>query len=181
MKKYKLKNNSIYKHKMLKLSLGILFIIALFEPTIQQYSDEYCAKYVATFPLTMETCIDSSSVINETSFLYKIMNENYLNKNCSGSGLFALTYSPNVCKNNMIISPIIPAVPSKKVNWNEYIVLSGSNFASEQKNNIIKSVKIQKKVLLSEEISFSQLVLSEFLFAFSAFLFTFAFFISLAQ
>ncbi len=172
---------------MLKLSLGILFIVALFEPTIQQYSDEYCAKYVATFPLTMETCIDSSSVINETSFLYKIMNktnviiESYLNKNCSGSGLFALTYSPEVCKNNMIISPIIPTVPSKKVNWNEYIVLSGSNFASDQKNNIIKSVKIQKKVLLSEEISFSQLVLSEFLFAVSAFLFTFAFFISLVQ
>jgi hypothetical protein len=163
---------------MLKLSLGILFIIALFEPTIQQYSDEYCAKYVATFPLTMETCIDSSSVINETSFLYKIMNktnviiESYLNKNCSGSGLFALTYSPEVCKNNMIISPIIPAVPSKKVNWNEYIVLSGSNFASDQK----KSVKIPV-----EENNYSQLVLSEFLFAVSAFLFTITFFISLVQ
>ena len=151
---------------MLKLSLGILFIIALFEPTIQQYSDEYCAKYVATFPLTMETCIDSSSVINES----------YPNKNCSGSGLFALTYSPNVCRNNIIISPIIPAVPSKKVNWNEYIVLSGSNFASDQKNSIIKSVKIPVK-----ENRFSQLVLSEFLFSISAFLFTVAFFISLIQ
>jgi hypothetical protein len=161
---------------MLKLSLGILFIVALFEPTIQQYSDEYCAKYVATFPLTMETCIDNSSVINETSMLYKIMIESYPNKNCSGSGLFTLTYSPDVCKNNMIISPIIPAVPSKKVNWNEYIVLSGSNFASDQKNNIIKSVKIP-----IQENSFSQLVLSEFLFAISAFLFTFAFFISLVQ
>ena len=161
---------------MLKLSLGILFIVTLFEPTIQQYSDEYCAEYVATFPLTMETCIDSSSVINETSFLYKIMNKSYLNKNCSGSGLFALTYSPEVCKNNMIISPIIPAVPSKKVNWNEYIVLSGSNFASDQKNNIIKSVKIPVK-----ENNYSQLVLSEFLFAVSAFLFTVAFFISLIQ
>ena len=161
---------------MLKLSLGILFIVALFEPTIQQYSDEYCAKYVATFPLTMEKCIDSSSVINETSFLYKIMNDSYQNKNCSGSGLFALTYSPEVCKNNMIISPIILAIPSKKVNWNEYIVLSGSNFASEQKNNIIKLVKIP-----IEEKSYSQLVLSEFLFSISAFLFTVAFFISLIQ
>ena len=147
---------------MLKLSLGILFIVALFEPTIQQYSDEYCAKYVATFPLTMETCIDSSSV----------MIESYPNKNCSGSGLFALTYSPDVCKNNMNIMPIIPAVPSKKVNWNEYIVLSGSNFASEQK----KSVKIPVK-----ENRFSQLVLSEFLFAVSAFLFTITFFILLVQ
>lgn len=151
---------------MLKLSLVILFIVALFEPTIQQYSDEYCAKYIATFPLTMELCIDSSSV----------MIESYPNKNCSGSGLFALTYSPDVCKNNMNIMPIIPAVPSKKVNWNEYIVLSGSNFASEHKKNIVKSVKIPV-----EENSFSQLVLSEFLFSISAFLFTVAFFILLAQ
>jgi hypothetical protein len=151
---------------MLKLSPGILFIVALFEPTIQQYSDEYCAKYVATFPLTMETFIDNSSV----------MNKSYPNKNCSGSGLFALTYSPDVYKNNMIISPIIPAVPSKKVNWNEYIVLSGSNFASEHKKNIVKSVKIPV-----EENNYSQLVLSEFLFAISAFLFTIAFFISLIQ
>lgn len=162
MKKYQLKNKWIYKHKMLKLSLGIFFIVALFEPTIH----EYCSKYVATFPLTMETCIDSSSVINES----------YPNKNCSGSGLFALTYSPEVCKNNMIILPIIPAVPSKKVNWNEYIVLSGSNFASDQKNNIIKSVKIP-----IQENNYSQLVLSEFLFSISAFLFTVAFFISLVQ
>ncbi len=147
---------------MLKLSLGILFIVALFEPTIH----EYCAKYVATFPLTMETCIDSSSV----------MNKSYPNKNCSGSGLFALTHLPDICKNNMIISPIIPAVPSKKVNWNEYIVLSGSNFASDQKNNIIKSVKIP-----IQENNYSQLVLSEFLFSISAFLFTVAFFISLVQ
>lgn len=176
---------------MLKFSLGILLIVALFEPTIQQYSDAYCAKYVATFPLTMEACIDNSDIHNESSMLYKIMNktnviiETYANNNCSGSGLFSLTYSPDVCKNNMIISPIIPAVPSKKVNWNEYIVLSGSNFASEQKKNIVKSVKFQKKVLISEEIikniKSSQLALSEFLFAFSAFFFSFAFFISLVQ
>jgi len=166
MKNINLKTKWIYKHKMLKLSLGILFIVALFEPTIQQYSDEYCAKYVATFPLTMETFIDNSSV----------MNKSYPNKNCSGSGLFGLTYSPDVYKNNMIISPIIPAVPSKKVNWNEYIVLSGSNFASDQKNSIIKSVKIPV-----EENNYSQLVLSEFLFAISAFLFTMTFFILLVQ
>lgn len=152
---------------MLKLSLGILFIVALFEPTIQQYSDEYCAKYVATFPLKMETC-------NETSMLYK-MNESNPNNNCSSSGLFSLTYFPDVCKNRIIISQIIPAVPSKKVNWNEYIVVSGSNFASEHKKNIVKSVKIP------EENIFSQLVLFEFLFAVSAFLFTITFFISLVQ
>jgi hypothetical protein len=176
---------------MLKLSLGIILIVALFEPTIQQYSDAYCAKYIATFPLTMEACIDNSNIHNESSMLYKIMNktnviiETYANNNCSGSGLFSLTYSPDVCKNNMIITPIIPAVPSKKVNWNEYIVLSGSNFASEQKKNIVKSVKIQKNVLINEEIikniKSSQLALSEFLFAFSAFLFSFAFFISLVE
>ncbi len=176
---------------MLKLSLGILFIVALFEPTIQQYSDAYCAKYVATFPLTIEACIDISDANNESSIIYKLMNEtnviieSFPNNNCSGSGLFSLTYSPDVCKNNMIISPIIPAVPSKKVNWNEYIVLSGSNFASEQKKNIVKSVKIQKKVLINEEIAkyidYPQLVFSELLIGFSAFLFTFTFFILLAQ
>ena len=75
----------------------------------------------------------------------------------------------------MIISPIIPATPSKNQNWNEYIVVSGSSLV-DQKNNIIKSVKIPV-----EEKSFSQLVLSEFLFSISAFLFTIAFFILLAQ
>ena len=144
---------------MLKFSLGILFIVTLFEPTIQQYCDAYCTKYIATFPLTMEAC-----------------NETYPNNNCSGSGLFSLTYSPDVCKNNMNIMPIIPAVPFKKENWNEYIVLSGSNFASDQKSSIIKSVKIPV-----EEKSFSQLVLSDILIGFSAFLFTVAFFISLVQ
>jgi hypothetical protein len=191
MKKYKLKNKMIYKNKMLKLSLGILFIVALFEPTIQQYSDAYCAKYVATFPLTMEACIDSSNANNETSILYKIMNktnviiESYPNNNCSGSGIFTLTYSPNICKNKMIISPIIPVVSSNKENLNEYIVLNGSNFASEQKKNIVKSLKIQKKVLISEEIikniKSSQLALSEFFFTVSAFLFTFTFFILLVE
>ncbi len=176
---------------MLKLSLGILFIVALFEPTIQQYSDAYCAKYVATFPLTMEACIDSSNANNETSILYKIMNktnviiESYPNNNCSGSGIFTLTYSPNICKNKMIISPIIPVVSSNKENLNEYIVLNGSNFASEQKKNIVKSLKIQKKVLISEEIikniKSSQLALSEFFFTVSAFLFTFTFFILLVE
>jgi hypothetical protein len=156
---------------MLKLSLGIILIVALFEPTIQQYSDDYCAKYITTFPLTMEACIESS-------MLYKMI-ETYPNNNCSGSGLFSLTYSPDVCKNNMIISPIIPSIPSKKVNWNEYIVLSGSNFASEQKKNIVKSVKINEEII--KNIKSSQLALSEFLFAFSAFLFSFAFFISLVE
>lgn len=178
----------IYKHKMLKLSLGILFIIALFKPTIQQYSDDYCAKYVATFPLTMELCIDSSNTNNESSILYKIMNktnviiESFQNNNCSGPESFTLTYSPNVCKNNMIITynyptipDILPKNPSKKENWNEYIVLSGSNFTSS-----VKSIKIPKKILNEEivkYIDFPQLVLSEFLISFSAFLFTFTFFI----
>ena len=147
---------------MLKFSLGILFIVTLFEPTIQQYCDAYCTKYIATFPLTMEAC-----------------NETYPNNNCSGSGLFSLTYSPDVCKNNMIISPIIPSIPSKKVNWNEYIVLSGSNFASEQNKNIVKSVKINEEII--KNIKSSQLALSELLIGFSAFLFTMTFFISLAQ
>lgn len=179
---------------MLKLSLGILFIVALFEPTIQQYSDAYCAKYVATFPLTMEACIDSSDANNEFSMLYKIMNEtnliieNFPNNNCSGPEMFTFTYSPDVCKNSMIITydyptipPILPKTPTKNENWNEYIVLSGSNFASDRGGNKIKSIKIPKKVLLSEEmikyIKSPKIILSEILIGFSAFLFTLTFFL----
>jgi len=177
---------------MLKLSLGILLIVALFEPSIQQYSDAYCAKYVATFPLTIEACIDISDANNESSIIYKLMNqtnviiESFPNNNCSGPETFTLTYSPDVCKNNMILTydyptipPILPKIPAKKENWNEYIVLSGSNFASS-----IKSIKIPKKVLNEEivkYIDFPQLVLSELLIGFSAFLFTITFFILLEQ
>jgi len=169
---------------MLKLSLGIFLIVALFEPTIQQYSDDYCAKYVATFPITLEACIDSSDIHNESSMLYKIMNktnivvENFSNNNCDGSGIFTFTYSPNICKNNPIITynhpKIIPKTPTKKENWNEYIVVSGSSFESYQKNNKIKSIKISKNY-------YSQLFIADILIGFSAVLFTFAFFISLAQ
>ena len=154
---------------MLKLSLGLFLIITLFNPTIQiNKIDDYCAKYVATFPLRMEACISNSNSN------YKMI-EDSQNNNCSYPRLFTLTYSPDFCKNRMIISPIIPVVLSKKENWNEYIVLSGSNFASEQKKNIVQSVKIPEKN------NFSQLALSEFLFAISAFLFTVSFLISLVQ
>jgi len=177
---------------MLKLSLGILLIVALFEPTIQQYSNDYCAKYVATLPLTLEACIDSSDIYNESSMLYKIINdtnfivENYSNNNCEGSGIFTFTYSPNICKNNPIITynypevkSIIPKTPKKKENWNEYIVISGSNFASDQKQNKVKSVKIPKEII--KYIESSKLFLSDLLIGFSAFLFTVSFFISLVQ
>lgn len=174
---------------MIKLSLGIFLIVCLFEPSIQQYSDAYCAKYVATFPLTMEACIDSSDANNEFSMLYKIMNETNLiiesfqNNNCSGPEMFTFTYSPDVCKNSMILTydyptipPILSKTPTKKENWNEYIVLSGSNFASN-----IKSIKIPKKVLLSEEmikyIESPKFILSDILIGFSAFIFTLIFFI----
>ena len=176
----------IINTKMLKLSLGIILIVALFEPTIQQYSDAYCAKYVATFPLTIEACIDISDANNESSIIYKLMNEtnviieSFPNNNCSGPETFTLTYSPDVCKNSMILTydypiipPILPKIPAKKENWNEYIVLSGSNFASA-----VKSIKIPKKVLneeIAKYIDFPQLVLSELLIGFSAFLFTFIF------
>ena len=177
---------------MLKLSLGILLIVALFEPTIQQYSNDYCAKYVATFPLILETCIDSSDIHNESSMLYKIMNdtnfivENFSNNNCEGSGIFTFTYSPNICKNNPIITynypevkSIIPKTPTKKENWNEYIVISGSNFASDQRQNKVKSIKIPKEII--KYIESSKLFLSDLLIGFSAFLFTVSFFISLVQ
>ena len=177
---------------MLKLSLGIFLIISLFEPSIQQYSDAYCAKYIATFPLTMEACIDISDANNQSSIIYKIMNEtnviieSFPNNNCSGQETFTLTYSPNICKNNMIITydyptipPIIPKISSKKENWNEYIVLSGSNFGS------IKSFKIPKKVLLSDEIikyiDSPISILSHFFIGISAFLFTITFFIVIME
>jgi hypothetical protein len=162
---------------MFKLSLEIFIIISLFEPSIQQYNYTYCAKYIATNPLTLKSCMYNNDIHNESSMLYKII-ENLPNNNCSNPGLSKFTYSSDICKNNMIISPIIPSVPSKNVNWNEYIVLSGSNFASNYKKNIVKSAEIQKKVLLIEENSFSKFVVSEFLISFSAFLFTITFFIS---
>ena len=119
--------------------------------------------------------------MNETSVII----ESFQNNNCSGPEQFTLTYSTGICKNSMIITPTLPKNTAKKENWNEYIVLTGSNFASNQKRNIIKSIKISKKVLLTEEIikyiDFSQFSLSEFLFTVSSFLFTFTFFILLAQ
>jgi hypothetical protein len=198
MKKYKLKTIDIHNYKMLRLNLGIFLILCLFESSIQQYSDEYCAKYVATFPLTMEACIDSSDANNESSILYKIMNETnviiegFKNNNCSGPETFTMTYSPHVCKNSMIITydypniaPILSKTPVKKENWNEYIVLSGTNFASNQKRNILKSFKIPKKILLSEEIikyiDSPKFFLSEFLIGFSAILFTLTFFILIIE
>ena len=174
---------------MLKLSIRILFIVALFEPSIQQYSDEYCAKYVATFPIKIEACIDNSDIHNESSFLYKIMNdtnfvvENFSNNNCEGSGIFTFTYSPNICKNNPIITYNYPKItqktPTKKENRNEYIVISGSSFASDQRQNKIKSIKIPEENI--KNIESSKLVLSDLLIGFSAFLFTVSFFISLVQ
>lgn len=170
---------------MLKLSLGILLIVTLFEPSIQQYSDTYCAKYVATFLIKMEACIDIHDSNNQSSIIYKII-ESFPNNNCSGPETFTLTYSPNICKNNMIITydyptipPIIPKTSSKKENWNEYIVLSGSNFGS------IKSFKIPKKILFSEEIikyiDSPISILSHFFIGISAFLFTITFFIVIME
>ena len=163
---------------MLKLNLGIFLLIALFEPSIQQY--------IATFPFTIELC-NNSNTNNKSSILYKII-ESFLNNNCSvPEKLILENYCPNVCKNNMILSydysiipDILPKTIAKKENWNEYIVLSGSNFASNEKRNIKKSIKIPKKVLneeITKYIDFPKLVLSEILISFSAFLFTFTFFI----
>ena len=97
---------------MQKISLGIFFIVLLFAPSVQQYSDDYCAKYIATFPLTMEACIDISDENNESSIIYKLMNqtnviiENFSNNNCDGSHIFTVTYAPNICKNNIIITKV---------------------------------------------------------------------------
>jgi hypothetical protein len=130
---------------MLKLSLGILLIVCLFDPSISKYSDAYSAN-------------------NESCILYKII-ESFTNNNCSGPEVFTLTYSPNIFKNS-----IIPKTLPKKENWNEYIVLSGSNFP-----NNIKSIKI------TEKIDSSQLIIYELILGFSAFLLTIVFFISIVE
>lgn len=178
---------------MLKLQIGIFFIIFLFTPTIQQYSDDYCAKYVATFPLTIEACIDISDSNNQSSIIYKIMNEtnviieSFPNNNCSGQKTFTLTYSSGICRNNMIITyddytmirPILQKNTVEKENLNDYIFLSGRNFSN------IKSFKIPKKVLLSEEIikyiDSPILVISDFFIGFLGFLLTITFFIVIME
>lgn len=173
---------------MRKLSFGIFLIVCLFDSSIQQYSDNYCAKYIATFPLTIEACIDISDANNESSILYKIMNktniiiESFPNNNCSGPETFTLTYSPDICKNSMIITydnpmitPILSKIPAKKENFNEYIILNESNFANDQGKNKIKLIKVLKKIVLSEEIikyiDSPKIVIFEFLIYFSPILF----------
>lgn len=41
-----------------------------------------------------------------------------------------------------IIPPLIPTIPIKNENWNEYIVLSGNNFIN---NYYIEPLRIKKK------------------------------------
>jgi hypothetical protein len=127
---------------MLKLSLGIFIIVCLFDPSISKYTVAYSAN-------------------NELCILYKII-ESFPNNNCSGPEVFTLTYSPNILKNS-----IIPKTLPKKENWNEYIVLSGSNFP----NNI----------KITEKIDSSQLIIYELILGFSAFLLTLVFFISIIE
>lgn len=61
-----------------------------------------------------------------------------------------MTYAPNICKNNIIITTPMPTIPIKNQNWNDYIVLSSSNFANNKKN-LFKSIKISKKTVLSDD------------------------------
>ena len=174
---------------MLKLNIGIFFIICLLKPSIQQYSNEYCAKYIATFPLTMEACIDISDSNNQSSVIYKIMNEtnviieSFPNNNCSGPETFTLTYSSGICKNDMIITynhlQTQPILSKKEENLKENIILSGKNFGS------IKSIKIPKNILLNKEIikyidSHISLIFDYFI-GFLAFLFTITFFIVIIE
>jgi hypothetical protein len=109
---------------MIKLSIGIFFLIFLFQTNIQAN--------------------------NET------------NINFQDSKLNSFTIAP-------IIPDIIPAKPIKNENWNEYIVISGSNFANNQKENEIKLVAIQN----SDN--------SNIYFSISAFLFTITFIILMLQ
>ena len=52
--------------------------------------------------------------------------------------------SSKILSQNPIIPPLIPTIPIKNENWNEYIVLSGNNFLN---NYYIKPLRIKKKNL----------------------------------
>ena len=62
--------------------------------------------------------------------------------------LFYITLSNSTIEyatnNSIQLNQIVPAIPIKNENWNEYIVLSGNNFLN---NYYIKPMRIKKKNL----------------------------------
>lgn len=112
---------------MFKTSLIYIFLyFSLVESqSVKQYADASCSTLVATIPLTLGKCIDSSSGGSSSSMRYTVCNqtiaitEGFPNNNCAGSVMFTLSSIPGVCQNQMIFtcnnstpSPSPPSPPS---------------------------------------------------------------------
>ena len=95
--------------------------------TVKQYSDASCTNLVATMPVTLGSCIDSSSGGSQSSMRYRVCNQTnvivdgFTNNNCNGNSMFSLSSSPNVCQNQMVVTcdnpvPTPPSNPSPNSN-----------------------------------------------------------------
>lgn len=123
---------------MIKISIGILFLFFCLSQsiTVKQYGDTSCSTLVATMPITLDTCIDTSSGSSQSSMVYKVCNQTnviiqgYTNNNCGGTSIFSLYSSPGICQNQMIIicdgptppGPVPGPAPSPSQNSNGWIV-----------------------------------------------------------
>jgi len=102
------------------LSLLFLFFCLANSLTVKQYSDASCTNLVATMPVTLGSCIDSSSGGSQSSMRYRVCNQTnvivdgFTNNNCTGSSMFSLSSSPNFCQNQMVIlcDNLVPPPPS---------------------------------------------------------------------
>ncbi len=112
---------------MQKLSLSLLFMFFCLANslTVKQYSDASCTNLVATMPVTLNTCMDTTSGGSQSSMRYRVCNQTnvivdgFTNNNCAGSSMFSLSSSPNVCQNQMVVTcdnPVPPPVPSPNSN-----------------------------------------------------------------
>ena len=57
------------------LSLLFLFFCLANSLTVKQYSDASCTNLVATMPVTLGSCIDSSSGGSQSSMYYRVCNQ----------------------------------------------------------------------------------------------------------
>jgi hypothetical protein len=98
--------------------------------TVKQYSDASCTNLVATMPITLGSCIDSSSGLSQSSMRYRVCNQTnvivdrFTNNNCAGS-MFYLSSSPNVCQNQMVVTcddPVPPPPSNPSPNSNDWLV-----------------------------------------------------------
>lgn len=98
--------------------LVLLFVSFANSQTVRQYADASCTTLVATMPMTLGACMDTSSGGSQSSMRYSVCNstavitEGFANNNCAGSVMFSMNGQPNVCQNQMIISCSTPSPPS---------------------------------------------------------------------